>query len=242
MLIYFSISAERDTERENWHDRKNRYSERLFRFIQSPDRSKTFHYTAWPLHGSSCVENRADPAFEAHGLKRHTPAARGNRPPFLLADIYSARQSGPINFPDYIEPIVTRSTSIAWIHARERTPKGATPYLNLIFPQSALKALQKDTSFLFFFSRRLFVPSSKLSTTPLLLSSKTQQRFSIHIRYSIFSLVGEEILLGSSFSFFLFQCSLLEGSEVIKETYLESYISNNREFFFFIRFKRGFHD
>lgn len=116
------------------------------------------------------------PSWPVHGFEARQSAALSFSP-----DIYSARQSGPINFPDYIEPIVTRPTSTArWIYPQGCSSSSSTspppPYLNLIFPQSALKALflQKDTSFLSLF--RLFLPSSNLF--PLIYFEKKFSCFS----------------------------------------------------------------
>lgn len=135
------------------------------------------------------------PSWPVHGFEARQSAALSFSP-----DIYSARQSGPINFPDYIEPIVTRPTSTArWIYPQGCSSSSSTspplsPYLNLIFPQSALKALflQKDTSFLSLF--RLFLPSSNLF--PLIHFEKKFSCFDPHPFFLIFlSDVGEEILL-----------------------------------------------
>lgn len=62
------------------------------------------------------------PSWPVHGFEARQSAALSFSP-----DIYSARQSGPINFPDYIEPIVTRPTSTArWIYPQGCSSSSST--------------------------------------------------------------------------------------------------------------------
>lgn len=120
-----------------------------------------------------------------------TALKRGNRPPFLSRPIFIQL----VSRGQSISPI-TSSRSWHVPHPRHAgsTPKGApphplpppplSPYLNLIFPQSALKALflQKDTSFLSLF--RLFLPSSNLF--PLIHFEKKFSCFDPHPFFLIF--------------------------------------------------------
>lgn len=183
----------------------------LFRFTQSPIGGKHSiiqrgHFTA----PRAFFESSA--AFEAHGLKRRT---RSRQSAALSSRRYLFSSSvGANQFPRLHRANRDTFHIHGFCSSRESSLL-SSPYLNLIFLQSALKALQKDTSFLLhlFF---LFL-STKLST---LLSSRN--RFSIHTCFSLF-LFGEEIL--GLYSFFLNVRLSNFRSKTIKEMYFE-HISN----------------
>lgn len=160
-------------------------------FHPIPDRWKTFHYTAWPLHGSSRVFRKQRGLWSARVETAHPLAAIG-RPffPPIFIQLVSRGQS--------ISPI-TSSQSWHVPHPRILLLARILPSLLSLFKfnfsaecieSTPERHLVSSSSFFFF----LFL-STKLST---LLSSRN--RFSIHTCFSLF-LFGEEIL--ELYSFFL---------------------------------------
>lgn len=145
---FISTSARGEkTEKEKIHIERMEW---LFRFTQSPIGGKHSiiqrgHFTA----PRAFFESSA--AFEAHGLKRRT---RSRQSAALSSRRYLFSSSvGANQFPRLHR--ANRDTfHIHGFCSSRASSLPSSPYLNLIFLQSALKALQKDTSFLlhlFFF-------------------------------------------------------------------------------------------
>lgn len=205
---FISTSARGEkTEKEKIHIERMEW---LFRFTQSPIGGKHSiiqrgHFTA----PRAFFESSA--AFEAHGLKRRT---RSRQSAALSSRRYLFSSSvGANQFPRLHRANRDTFHIHGFCSSRESSLL-SSPYLNLIFLQSALKALQKDTSFLL---RLFFFFCSFPRNFPLYFLRGTDFR-STHV-FLFFYL--EKKFLSYILSFWM---SVLR-SKMIKEMYFE-YISN----------------
>lgn len=152
---FISTSAREKSERKKKFTRdtiERIDGERLFRFIQSPIGRKHSIIQRGHLTAPRAFKTPRESSLWSARVETTHPLAAIGRPFFspIFIQLVSRGQS--------ISPI-TSSQSWHVPHPRLCSradlacPQGRVlpPYLNLIFLQSALKALQKDTSFPFFF-------------------------------------------------------------------------------------------